>query len=85
MTGVRTRFEIAARDVQSLAERPSDQVLLKLYGLYKQATEGDVEGERPGLSDMVARFKHDAWAKLIGTPRDEAMQAYVDLVDSLKE
>jgi len=84
MPDLRTRFESAAREVQTLAESPNDQVLLKLYGLYKQATVGAVEGDRPGFSDLVARFKYDAWAKLKGTPQDEAMKSYVELVDSLK-
>jgi acyl-CoA-binding protein len=84
MVDLLTKFEEAAQVVQSLAERPSDQVLLRLYGLYKQATVGDVQGERPGFSDLVGRFKHDAWAQLRGTPKGEAMQSYVDLVESLK-
>ena len=83
MSDIRTRFEIAAQEVQTLTERPNDQALLKLYGLYKQATVGDVANERPGFSDLVARFKYDAWARLKGTSKDEAMQAYVDLVESL--
>jgi diazepam-binding inhibitor (GABA receptor modulating acyl-CoA-binding protein) len=85
MSDARTRFENAAREVQALAKRPSDQTLLKLYGLYKQATVGDVVGEKPGISDLVARFKYDAWARLKNTPQDEARQAYVDLVESLKK
>jgi acyl-CoA-binding protein len=58
--------------------------LLQLYALYKQATEGDVAGERPGFSDLVGRAKWDSWAGLRGTSTDDAMTRYVDLVDSLK-
>ena len=60
-------------------------MLLQLYALYKQATEGDVEGKRPGFTDMVGRAKYDAWAAVKGTATDDAMQRYVDLVDSLKD
>jgi acyl-CoA-binding protein len=58
--------------------------LLKIYSLYKQATEGDVEGKRPGFTDMVGRAKYDAWAAVKGTSTDDAMQQYVDLIESLK-
>jgi diazepam-binding inhibitor (GABA receptor modulator, acyl-CoA-binding protein) len=58
--------------------------LLKIYALYKQATAGDVEGKRPGFADMVGRAKWDAWAGVKGKPADEAMQEYVDLIESLK-
>lgn len=78
------QFQQAAADAQKLTERPSNEVLLRLYALFKQATEGDVQGERPGLGDFRARFKHDAWASIQGMPAQEAMQAYVDLVESLK-
>jgi acyl-CoA-binding protein len=59
-------------------------VLLKLYALYKQGSEGDVEGKRPGFTDMVGRAKYDAWAAIKGTSQDDAMQQYIDLVNSLK-
>ena len=58
--------------------------LLKIYALYKQATEGDVEGKRPGFTDMVGRAKYDAWTTIKGKSSDEAMQEYVDLIESLK-
>jgi acyl-CoA-binding protein len=58
--------------------------LLKIYALYKQASEGDVEGKRPGFTDMVGRAKWDAWNEVKGKGRDEAMQQYVDLIESLK-
>ncbi len=58
--------------------------LLKIYALYKQATVGDVEGKRPGFTDMVARAKYDAWAEQQGTAPDAAMQAYIDLIEDLK-
>ena len=67
----------------STPERPDNDILLKLYALYKQASIGDVEGKRPGFTDMVGRAKYDAWATLKGTSSDAAMQQYVDLVKSL--
>jgi len=67
---------------KSLPSQPND-TLLGLYGLYKQATSGDATGKRPGMFDMVGRAKYDAWATHSGTANEEAMRAYVDLVDSL--
>lgn len=78
------RFETAAEDVQHLAARPANETLLKLYGLYKQATQGDVRGKRPGFTDPVGRAKYDAWKRLAGQSREQAMTAYVELVDALK-
>jgi len=77
------RFEMAAREAQGLPKRPSDQTLLKLYALYKQAALGDVSGDRPGLGDLVGRFKYDAWALVKGMSREEAMRSYIDLVKNL--
>ncbi len=84
MATLQEQFETAAKDVQGLPQRPSDQTLLKLYALYKQATAGDVKGARPGFTDFVGRAKFDAWAALAGQGADEAMQGYIDLVESLK-
>ena len=58
--------------------------MLKLYALYKQATVGDVQGNRPGFSDFIARAKYDAWTKSKGMTQAAAMQAYVDFVEKLK-
>ena len=76
-------FEQAVKGVHDLDSRPSNENLLKLYGLFKQSTEGDVKGDRPGGFDFKAIAKYDSWASLRGMAIDEAMQAYVDLVDSL--
>ena len=84
MSDLQAQFETAAKEVQSLAKKPDDQSMLKLYALYKQATVGDVQGNRPGFSDFSGRFKYDAWAKLKGTSKDDAMQKYVDFVAQLK-
>ena len=73
----------AAEDVKTLASDPGNDTKLTLYALYKQATEGDVQGKRPGFSNPVGRAKHDAWAKLQGTGSDDARDQYVTLVRSL--
>lgn len=77
------RFKDAQARVHSLKSRPSNARLLELYGLFKQATAGDVSGPRPGLLDPKGRAKYDAWAGRKGLAREAAMQAYVDLVDLL--
>lgn len=82
MSDLKARFEQAAQDAQQLARRPDNETLLRLYALYKQSTAGDVSGKRPGFLDMVGQAKYDAWAKLKGTSKDQAMQAYIDLVDA---
>ncbi len=84
MAHLKVAFEAAVAASKQLPEKPDNMTLLKLYALYKQATEGDVEGKRPGFSDMVGRAKHDAWAALKGKSGDDAMKEYTDLVESLK-
>lgn len=80
---LKTQFEQAAASAQKLPERPDNDTLLKLYAYYKQGTEGDVKGEKPGFFDFVGAAKYDAWSKLKGTAQDDAMQKYVDLVKKL--
>ena len=84
MSNLKKKFEAAAADSKKLPERPSNDVLLQLYALYNQGSEGDVEGNRPGFTDMVGRAKYDAWAAVKGTDAEDAMQQYIDLVKSLK-
>lgn len=79
-----TRFEEASREAKQLPARPSNDDLLALYGYYKQATEGDVQGERPGMTDFAARAKYDTWAELKGTAQEDAMRTYIDHVERLK-
>jgi diazepam-binding inhibitor (GABA receptor modulating acyl-CoA-binding protein) len=76
-------FKSALEKVKSLDARPSNENLLKLYGLYKQATIGDIKEDRPGGFDFKAIAKYDSWASLRGMSQVEAMQSYIDLVDSL--
>ncbi|PPE68979.1 acyl-CoA-binding protein [Caldimonas thermodepolymerans] len=84
MSDLKARFEQAVAESKTLPEKPDNMTLLKIYALYKQATAGDVEGERPGMTDFVARAKWDAWNALKGKSAEEAMQEYIDLIESLK-
>ncbi|WP_310461676.1 acyl-CoA-binding protein [Sphaerotilus sp.] len=84
MSDLQANFAAAVADSKQLPERPDNMTLLKIYALYKQATDGDASGERPGFTDFVARAKFDAWAALTGTDADAARQDYIDLIDSLK-
>ena len=84
MATAKAAFEQAVADSKQLPEKPDNATLLKIYALYKQATTGDVEGKRPGFSDMVGRAKWDAWNELKGKDKDSAMAEYVELIESLK-
>jgi acyl-CoA-binding protein len=78
-------FNQAVARSKTLTEKPGNDVLLQIYALYKQATEGDVNIEPPANAfDFVAKAKYNAWEKLKGKPKEEAMQAYVDLIGKLK-
>lgn len=83
-TKLQKSFEKAVADSKKLPEKPDNATLLKIYSLYKQATEGDVQGKRPGFTDMVGRAKYDAWSAVQGKSADDAMTEYVDLIESLK-
>lgn len=76
-------FEEAVNKSKTLSQRPSNEDLLSLYGLYKQATEGDVSSERPGGFDFKAIAKYDAWAGQKGKSQEEAKQEYINLVAKL--
>ncbi|MCC7325261.1 MAG: acyl-CoA-binding protein [Burkholderiales bacterium] len=76
-------FDAAVLASKTLRRAPDNDTLLALYSLYKQASVGDVAGERPGALDMVNRAKFDAWSQRKGMDRESAMQAYVDRVYQL--
>ena len=84
MSDLNTTFEEAVKNSTTLSERPDNATLLKIYALYKQATEGDNEAKKPSFTDMVARAKWDAWEKLKGTSADDAKQQYIDLINALR-
>jgi diazepam-binding inhibitor (GABA receptor modulating acyl-CoA-binding protein) len=83
MSSLEDQFSQAQQDVSTLPSRPDNNTMLKLYALYKQATKGDVAGERPGGFDFVAAAKYDAWSEIKGISPADAMQQYIDLVTSL--
>ena len=78
---LKKRFDAAAASVLKAKKDPGNDLKLKLYAHYKQATEGDVAGDKPGFTDFVNRSKYEAWAKLKGTSPEDAMAAYVKLVE----
>jgi diazepam-binding inhibitor (GABA receptor modulating acyl-CoA-binding protein) len=84
MANLKKQFDKAVADSKALPQKPDNGTLLQIYALYKQASVGDVEGKRPGFTDMVGRAKYDAWAGVKGKSGDEAMQEYIDLIESLK-
>ncbi len=78
-------FEDATKRVQNLPEKPSNDTLLELYGLYKQATSGDVSGDKPAMFDFAGRAKYDAWEDREGMSKEDAMTKYVKLVEELEK
>lgn len=84
MSALKAQFEKASEDAKALKSRPDNDTLLKMYALYKQGSEGDNAGKRPGLTDPIGRRKFDAWLAEKGASKDEAMKAYVALIASLK-
>ena len=80
---LRSQFEVAAVAAKQTKKRPDNATLLKLYSYYKQATDGDVSGARPGAFDFVAGAKYDAWSKLKGMSADDAMKNYIKQVERL--
>jgi diazepam-binding inhibitor (GABA receptor modulating acyl-CoA-binding protein) len=85
MTDLNTQFEQASEDAKSLSEKPDNQTLLRIYGLYKQGSEGDINRDKPSMTDMVGFAKWSAWNKLKDTEQDDAKQNFIDLIESLKE
>lgn len=81
---VTEEFERAQVEAKQLAKRPGNDVLLQLYALYKQGTQGDASGGRPGVFDLVGRAKYDAWKGLAGTAEQDAQRRYVELVQKLQ-
>ena len=76
-------FLQATEDAKQLPARPDNDTLLKLYALYKQATDGDACGPKPGFFDFVNTAKYEAWSRLRGMRANEAQQKYIDLVRQL--
>ena len=83
MADLNATFEAAVANSKNLSERPDNATLLKIYALYKQATDGENTEKKPSFSDMVGRAKWDAWEKLKGPSAGEAKPQYVDPITSL--
>lgn len=83
MADLKKAFEDATKKALNFKDRPDNDTMLKLYGLYKQGSSGDVTGEKPGFFDFVGAAKFDAWSKLKGTVSAAAMKQYIDLVKQL--
>ena len=81
MSDLKKQFEKATKDVTKAKSDPGNDMKLRLFAHFKQASDGDVAGDKPGFTDFVGRAKYDAWAKLKGMSKDDAMTAYVKLVD----
>jgi diazepam-binding inhibitor (GABA receptor modulator, acyl-CoA-binding protein) len=81
VSDLKKKFEAASEAVKKATKDPGNDLKLKLYAHFKQATEGDVKGDKPGFTDFVNRAKYDAWAKMKGTTADDAMNGYIKLVD----
>lgn len=86
MSDLKTKFEETVNYVQNAEGdfQPSNELKLQMYALFKQATDGDVSGKKPGMMDFIARAKYMAWEELKGTSSDEAMQQYIDAIEELK-
>ena len=83
MADIQAAFESAVANSKNLSERPDNATLLKIYGLYKQATAGDNAEKKPGFGDLVGRAKWDAWNGFKGTSTEDAKRQYVELIQSL--
>ena len=83
MPDLKAKFEAAVANSKKLTERPDNATLLKIYALYKQASAGDNTEKKPGFGDKVGRAKWDAWNGFKGTSANDAMQQYIDLIESL--
>ena len=84
MPSLEERFVSAAAQAKQLPTKPENDDLLRLYALYKQGSAGDVTGDRPGMMDFVGRAKYDAWEGVRGLSREDAIESYIDLVESLQ-
>ncbi|WP_148864600.1 acyl-CoA-binding protein [Marinobacter fonticola] len=86
MSDLKTQFNDAVNYIQNAEGdfKPSNELKLEFYALYKQATEGDVSGKKPGMLDVVGRAKYNAWEEKKGMSSEQAMQNYVDQLESLK-
>ncbi|MBF0120075.1 MAG: acyl-CoA-binding protein [Desulfobacterales bacterium] len=86
MSDLKTQFDEAVELVRTAKGnfKPSQNFQLEMYALFKQATEGDVHGKKPGFTDFVGKAKYGAWEKLKGKSQEEAMKIYIEKVNEIK-
>lgn len=86
MSDLKQKFDETVNYVQNAEGdfKPSNELKLEMYALFKQATTGDVSGKKPGMMDLVGKAKYGAWEKLKGTSSEEAMQIYIDKIEGMK-
>ncbi|MEL6253664.1 MAG: acyl-CoA-binding protein [Bacteroidota bacterium] len=77
------KFEAAKEQILTLKEKPSNDTMLKVYSLYKQGSQGDINMEPPGVFDFVAKAKYNAWEQLKGLSQEDAKKQYIELVNEL--
>ena len=86
---LKSQFEAAVEKVRTAPSdgkfKPSNEYKLKMYSLYRQATDGDVQGKRPGMLDLIGRFKYDAWAGIKGLSKEDAMKQYIAEVEKVEK
>ncbi len=80
---IKAIFEEVVQRANKLPNQPPE-VLLEMYGLYKQALKGDVAGKRPGRIKIRETYKYDTWASRKGMSQEEAMKAYIELIKKLE-
>ncbi|KAM9851023.1 acyl-CoA-binding protein [Aulostomus maculatus] len=85
MSDLQAKFDAAAADVKQLKAKPSDEEMLQVYSLFKQASVGDINTARPGMFDFTGKAKWDAWEKQKGKSKEDAMNEYITLVEELKQ
>ncbi|HEX7414933.1 MAG TPA: acyl-CoA-binding protein [Bacteroidia bacterium] len=83
MTELEEKFEVSKKRVMELKEKPSNEKMLELYALNKQATIGDINAEKPAMFDFVAAAKYNAWSAKKNMGKEEAQQKYINFVNSL--
>ena len=74
----------ACNKIESSYKRLDNTTIRKVYAYFKQATEGDVSGKRPGILRVRARIKFNSWSSISGISREDAKKAYIELANNLK-
>ena len=73
-----SNFQNVAIAVKKIKTKPSDEELLDLYGLYKQATVGNNMTDKPWMFDYEKLAKWGAWMKFFNLSTEDAQKKYID-------